>query len=509
TEISALTFVSVPWLVAQPGGNFTYLQLGVFGAFLSRIVVGYWLVPAYYEREIYSPYDYMGNRLGGNVRSMVTVLFTIQAMLGQSARIYLTAVVMGVVLKDQLEWLSASVGLDSLAWAIIVITGVSLIWTLLGGMTTVIWTDVLLFLAFVVGAIVMLAVVVGNLGGGLSEMISAGLAAPGCGPHGKFTFFNFKPDITNDLTIWAAVIASTWGGVGSYGIDQLLVQRMFCCRNQREARWAIISSAASQLVTITVMLVGVGLYAYYKTHQMSPEGAELFAKKGDRMLPIFVIDVVPMGLKGVIVAAILAAAISTVMGVLTALSQTVQSAFYNPLREAALRRQGLNIKLAESLEHDAPAPAAHREHIRSVLVSRVLVFLWAVVLSLLAYGMQFVASKYPTILQLGLAMAQYIIGALIAGFALSFFRLNIDGRGFVYSGLLSAFCIFALVWHPPQSIPAAPPGAADWLAWVSTNYWSTLACAALVAGLLAAWLLNMGPSAFSNALPQTGILCVG
>lgn len=466
TEISALTFVSVPWLVAQPGGNFTYLQLGVFGSVLARIIVGYWLVPAYYEREIYSPYDYMGRRLGGGVRPMVTVLFTVQAMLGQSARIYLTGEVLCVVLADQLTWLSASVGLDPLAWGIIIITGVSLVWTLLGGMTTVVWTDVVLFLAFVLGAFVLLGVVIANLNGGVSDFINVGLAAKDSGPSGKFTFWNFSPDFSNDLTIWAAVIASTWGGVGSYGIDQLLVQRMFCCRDKRAARWAIISSAASQLVTITVMLVGVGLYVYYQQHTMSPAADALFQEKPDRMVPIFTVEVVPIGLKGVIIAAIFAAAISTVMGVLTALAQTVQSAFYNPWRERVLRARGLHVKLAESLEHEAPDAALQTEHRRSVAVSRGLTVFWAIVLALLSYGTRFIAAEYPTILQLGLAMAQYIIGALIAGFALSFFRLNIDGRGFLFSAPLSAMCVFALVWHDP------------WAAWV---------CWGAGAALLAVW----------------------
>ncbi|MFN0137167.1 MAG: sodium:solute symporter family transporter, partial [Phycisphaerae bacterium] len=251
TEISALTFVSVPFLVFKDGGNFTYLQLGVFGSLLARVVVAYWLVPAYYQREIYSPYDYMQNQLGGNVRSMITVLFMIGSMLGQSARIYLTGEVLLVVMADQLHYLASISGIDALAWAIFIMTAISLVWTLLGGMTTVIWTDVLLFLAFVIGAFVLLGVIIANLDGGVAEMVRVGLAAPNAGPHGKFTFFNFSSDITSDLTIWAAVIASTWGGVGSYGIDQLLVQRMFCCRNVREARWAIVSSAASQLVTIT------------------------------------------------------------------------------------------------------------------------------------------------------------------------------------------------------------------------------------------------------------------
>src|SRR5262249_20908177 len=142
-------------------------------------------------------------------------------------------------------------------------------------------------------------------------------------------------------TIWTAVIASTWGGLGSYGLDQTLAQRMFCCNSERDARWAIISSSVSQLVTITVAFVGIGLYAYYQDHALTGDALQLFREKGDRILPIFVVGVVPMGLKGMIIAAVFAAAISTMMGVLTATSQTTLTAFYEPLRRWQLRRSAV------------------------------------------------------------------------------------------------------------------------------------------------------------------------
>jgi len=462
TEISALTFVSVPWVVFQPGGNFTYIQLGVFGSFFARILVGYILVPAYYEREIYSPYDYMGHRLGGGVRSLTTVLFTIGGMLAQSARIYLTGEVLVVVLNDQLAWLAERIGLNPLAWAVILITGISVAWTLIGGITTVIWTDVVLFLAFLTGALVALAAVVLALDGGWGELFHTGWqakqsgvpwaawgAAKTSGAWGKFTFFDWNADPTRAYTIWTAVIAATWGGLSAYGTDQLMTQRMFCCRNPREARWAIISSAVSQVVTITVALVGAGLFAYYSVHTPSPGGLELVADKvhGDRIFPIFIVDVIPVGFKGLIIAAIFAAAISSVMGILTALSQTVQSAFYNPWRERFLRRRGVVVTLASGAEQAGEQGAALHEDRRSVLVGRMLVLGWAIILGALAYFAASARAFYPSLLDLGLAMAGYVGGALLAGFMLAFLRLSVDGRGYLYAGPLSVMSVFALIWH--------------------------------------------------------------
>ncbi len=115
TEISALTFIGVPFVVFKDGGNFTYLQLGVFGSFFARIIVGFVLVPAYYKREIYSPYDYMGNQLGGSVRSVTTALFALGGILSQSARVYLTAVVLNLILRQPLAQLADWTGIAPLA----------------------------------------------------------------------------------------------------------------------------------------------------------------------------------------------------------------------------------------------------------------------------------------------------------------------------------------------------------------------------------------------------------
>ncbi|MCP4591490.1 MAG: hypothetical protein GY842_12160 [bacterium] len=447
TEISALTFIGVPFLVFKPEGNFTYLQLGVFGSFFARIIVGYVLVPAYYKREIYSPYDYMGNRLGGGVRAMTTVLFAIGGMLAQSARVYLTAEVLLVVMRDQLTWLAGSTGIPALAWSIIIIGVVSVCWTMIGGITTVIWTDVILFLVFLLGAAVALVTVATELAGGAGEIFRVGLAAKESGAWGKFTFFDFDTNPIKDFTIWTAVIASTWGGLGAYGTDQLLAQRMFCCKDARDARWAIIFSTVGQVVTITVMLVGVGLFAYYKQHPLTGDALAMYNEKGDRIFPIFIVQVIPLGLKGLIIAAVFAAAISSLMGILTALSQVVMSAFYNPLRERQLRRRGEEVDLSANVEELAEKGEATAEDRRSVLVGRIFVLVWGVVLCAMAYLAQEVSRLYPSILQLGLAMAGYAGGALLAGFLLAFLPLKITGRGYMFSAPLSLLSIFATVWH--------------------------------------------------------------
>jgi len=130
TEISALTFVGVPGLVYAAGGDFTYLQWGI-GSVAARFLVGFFLVHRYYAEEIYSPYDYMANRLGNGVGTLTTILFSLGAILGQSVRVLVTATIL------------SSVTVLPFNVCIIVIGIFAVVWTLMGGMTTVIWTDVM------------------------------------------------------------------------------------------------------------------------------------------------------------------------------------------------------------------------------------------------------------------------------------------------------------------------------------------------------------------------------
>ena len=454
TELSAVTFVSVPFVVFRPGGDFTYLQLGLMGALLARLVVAYVLIPAYYRREIYSPYEFMGDRLGSSVRSMTSALFALGGVLAQSSRVYVTAVVLELILGPSVfAPLEAATGVSSLAWAVWTIGLVAVLWTLMGGIATVIWTDVILFLVFVIGAVTALAVVAANLDGGFTEMFRVGLDA------GKLRLFDFDTDPTKAYTVWTASIAATIGMVGVYGTDQLMAQRMFCCRDVRQARLAMISSFVGQGVTALVMLVGVGLYAYYSRNPLTGSDLALYQENGDRIFPLFIINVIPEGLTGLIIAGIFAAAISSLDSILSALSQTSMASLYLPLRVRRLARQGGTI--------EAPA-----EQLRQVRVSRGLVIVWGLVLCLVAQFIDLVTGFFPSLLDLALAMAGYTSGGLLAGFLLAFLPLKINGYGFLYSAPLSVLLVFSLKWHhdpfPWTTWVVAVGGGLLLLFWVET-----------------------------------------
>ena len=162
TEISAVTFFAVPSLVWREGGSIHYLQIGLISALVARLVVAFVLTPAYYEKEIYSPYDFMGDRLGRGVRRMTTGLFMIGGVLAQAARVYITAVIIEVLAREQLAAVESVTGLP-LAGAILAISIVATAWTWIGGVATVVWTDALLFLMFIGGFVALLAVMHGEI----------------------------------------------------------------------------------------------------------------------------------------------------------------------------------------------------------------------------------------------------------------------------------------------------------------------------------------------------------
>ncbi len=481
TEISAVTFVGVPAIMFAPAGNFTYLQLGVFGSIISRLLVAWIFLPAYYEREIYSPYDYMANRLGGATRTVTTCLFIVGGMLAQGARVFLTAMILDLVLgRAAFGGLSDLTGISTMSWSIILIGVIAVVWTLMGGITTVIWTDVILFGVFFVGALVGLSAVLWELPGSmwqsLVDICRLGYDTKEAGSSGKFTFFNFSLSPAEQFTIWTAVIASTWGGLGAYGTDQLLAQRMFCCKGVRQARLALISSSFGQIIPAMMLMVGLGLFAYYRQYPPTGEAAELIARDKDNVFPVFIIQVLPQGITGLLIAGIFAAAISSLDSILAALSQTTLSAFYLPWRARRKARQAGFPVITDQPSDPAPPPetgsAGEHADIESdrsiVLVSRLLVVFWGVILCLMAFVAAAAKSKFPEILNLALSMAGYAGGALLAGFMLAFLRLRIDSRGFIWSAPLSVLTVFALVWHQ---------GWTHWVCWIAA------------AVMLATWLM--------------------
>jgi SSS family transporter len=410
TEISAATIVGVPTLSYAAGGNLTYLQLAL-GSILARLIVAWWFVPRYYEEEIYSPYDYVGRRLGPAVKRVTTALFMLGAVLGQGARLYITAFVLSGISGTSLSASVWLIGLFSVAW------------TLLGGMTTVIWTDVIQFGVILVGALTVLACSISAVPGSLGQVVLLGAEA------GKFALLDLSADPSLEYTLWAGLLAMPFLNLAAFGTDQVMAQRMFCCRDQRDARRAIIWSSLGLVIPVVMLGVGIALYAYFRHHPPTAHEAGLLARDKTYLLPLFIVRALPVGIRAVIVAAIFAAAISTLDGALTALAQTSLA--------PVLRWTG----------RPAPTDGGEAAGSGAVAVSKLLTILWGVALCLMALACVPIAGNYRNVIDLALGLSGYLYGPLLGIFLLAFLGTGRDDAGLVWAVPLSVLCIFGISAH--------------------------------------------------------------
>ena len=441
TEISGVTFIGVPGTLFALHGDFTYLQWAV-GSIIARIIVGTFFVKVYYEREIYSPYDYMGIRLGSGVKVLATMLFTVGSILGQSVRVLVAAIPLKVV-----------TGMD-ISICIIIIGVFAIGWTLMGGMRTVIWTDVMQFLLFLVGGIIALIWLIGGISGGWSEMIET--AKEFGRTRSVDPRFGIGPELK--FTLWVAIFAVPFQNLGIFGVDQLMAQRMFCCKTAKQAGKAIIYSSIGQLVTVLMLLIGAALFVnyhqngftdqeistifdvpfsevqevregvQYSEHPVTQETSnvpvpESYGGKSGYVFPVWIVNALPVGLSGLILAGIFAAAISSLDSILAALSQTSLSLMYNPEKKTH------NLSQAQLM-----------------LRSRLLVIFWG--LALTGFTLLLSVAKNIPILPLAFGMTTYTVGPMLGIFICSILGKG-TFRGLMIGAVISFFavmCVQTDIW---------------------------------------------------------------
>ena len=433
TTISAVTFIGVPALVYATDGNYVYLQLAL-GGVIARYLVARFLVPLYYEKEFYSPYEYMEDRLGPVVGRITAGMFFLGGVLGQGVRVYGTALVLELVTG----W--------SLTESIVLIAVFAVLWTWMGGIAAVIWTDFVQFFILVAGGIAALVFVADALPDHWGTLVEVGQQA------GKFRTFDFSLDPRLAFTFWAALLAMPFQNVAVYGTDHLFVQRLLCCRNQREAQKAVLWSNIGELVPVLMLTVGAGLFAFYQVHDLPADLAGLVAERTDRIFPAFIISEIPTGLKGLLIAGILSAAISSLDSILAALSQISLTMFYKPF---------IN-------------PGASESYL--LKVSRLLVIFWGTVLAVMAW--QFSASELDLV-TLAFSMTTYTWGPMLGLFMLSMLakRYRVAGVG---KSVLASILVVLLINEPEIMNPVFGTAfASPLLAWPWLFPIGSLLCVAL------------------------------
>lgn len=306
TETSTATFVSIPGLAF--GGNMTFMQL-VLGYMIGRVVIVLLFIPLYFRGELYTVYQILDKRFGPRAKRSAAALFLITRSLADGLRLLLTA----IVLRELTGW--------SFIVSITIIGAATILYTYLGGMKAVIWTDVTQMFVYIIGALVAGVILLRLIPGGWGEYIAAGTGA------GKFQVFDFVFQASKTYTFWAGVIGGAFLTTATHGTDQLMVQRYLCAKSPGQATLALLVSGVVVFAQfILFLMIGVGLYVFY--NHFPPAVA---FDKPDRVFPFFIVNQLPVGVIGLVIAAIFAAAMSTLSSSLNSSATTSLTDFYRPL----------------------------------------------------------------------------------------------------------------------------------------------------------------------------------
>lgn len=369
TETSALTFISIPGVAYL--GNLTFIQVAL-GYLVGRIVVSYTLLPRYYEGELVTAYALLEKRFGTGTRRFASVTFMVTRAFGDSVRVFATAIPIALIIGPQVP--REYVGPVS-----ILLLGVfTIIYTYHGGMRAVVWTDVVQTIVYLLGAIAAAWLIGRGVPGGWGEIVA------GAGAEGKMRIFDLSLGLDKPYTLAAGLIGGAFLSMASHGADQLIVQRLLAAPSVSGARKALIGSGIAVILQFLLFLmIGVGLYAYYQArHFASP----------DAIFPSFIVDVMPPGLTGLVVAAILAAAMSTVSGSLNSLSAATTHDIYIPLTGRKV---------------DDPAV---------LRAGKIFTLIWAVIL---IGGALLYHQEGTPVVVVALSIASFTYGGLLGGFGLA------------------------------------------------------------------------------------------
>ncbi len=315
TETSTVTFISVPAFAfaanaAGVGGNFTFLQI-VIGYLIGRLIIVALFIPLYFKGELFTVYQVLDQRFGGRVKRTAASLFLITRSIADGIRLFLTAIVL-VALTGWADPVS-----------ILIIGVVTIAYTYLGGMAAVIWTDAIQLVVYLIGAVAAAFILLGQIPGGWNEVVAVG------NDFHKFTLFDFTFSLSRSYTFWAGVIGGAFLTTATHGTDQLMVQRYLSARSPRQATAALLTSGVVILLQFALfLLIGAMLFVFY--HKTGSLPADV-AARADRVFPHFIVTQLPNGLIGLVVAAIFAAAMSTLSGSLNSLAATAVTDFYRPL----------------------------------------------------------------------------------------------------------------------------------------------------------------------------------
>lgn len=369
-ETSTLTFISIPGLAYLT--NLNFLQV-TFGYLIGRIIIASFFLPSYFSGNMETAYSFLENRFGQKTRSYASFVFMFTRTAADGVRLFATAIPLKLMLDIPYPA------------AITIIAIITLLYTITGGVKGVIWVDVVQMFIYIGGAVITAVLLMTTfLPNGLDSIIAS--AATG----DKFDIFNlgfengFAGFFSQPYTLFAGLLGGAFLSMASHGTDQLIVQRLLTTKDKRSAQKAIIGSGIIVIIQFAIFLfVGVALYAYYGPMNI----------KSDEIFPKFIIESLPTGVSGIIIAGLFAAAMSTLAGSISSLSSATMLDIVKPRWK----------NLTES---------------RELLLSRIATVFWAILLILAAL---FFMNSPQTVVELALSISSFTYGGLLGTFMLGLF----------------------------------------------------------------------------------------
>lgn len=390
TETSTATFLSVPGIAYAKSGDLRFLQLAL-GYIVGRGVIVVLLLPQYFHGRLFTAYQVLDRRFGSATKQTASVLFLVTRNLSDGLRLFLTA----IVLREM-------VGL-SLPTCILIIGVTTIAYTTVGGMKSVVWNDCLQLVIYVAGGVLALVVIARELPGGWEQLWTF------AEQNHKLRVFDFSGDPRQEFTFWAGIIGGAFLSLGTHGTDQLMVQRYLCARNLSDAGKALFLSGFVVLAQFALFLtVGIGLACFY--HQYPPATA---FQRGDRVFAAFMVDHMPIGVVGLTLAAVFAAAMSTLSSSLNSSATATVNDLYLP-------------RVARS-----PSPQ------RLVAVSRLLTVVFGLIQIAVGIAAQYFATRVVSDV---LAIAGFTAGILLGVFLLGVLTQRV-GQVAVLVGMLGGIVV--------------------------------------------------------------------
>jgi SSS family solute:Na+ symporter len=433
TETSTLTFISIP--AVAYGGNLAFLQI-TFGYILGRTIVSFLFLPKYFQGQLTTAYQLLGNRFGHSMRNITSTTFMVTRLLADGVRLFASAIPIAIILR--LAGIETS-DLNIYLISILIISAVTLVYTFLGGIKAVVWMDVIQIGIYMGGAILAAGIILSRLPQGLGSVVEMTKSA------GKLELFNlglgmpFKNFIAQPYTFLVALVGGGVFSIASHGTDQLIVQRLLATKDLRSSQKALIGSGFLVFLQFAFFLfIGLLLFTFYSGQTAGHLGLattdEIFAK--------FIVEELPSGLSGLIIAAILAAAMSTLSSSINSLASSTTLDIYKPY-------WGKNNPPAKDLR-----------------ISRMITIGWGIIITVSAFVFAVLqlrsSGERPAVVELGLGIASYTYGGLLGVFLLGILSKKLRMKDAVIGFFSGLIALLFLVEGPIQNLL---PGRGVTIAW--------------------------------------------